>query len=423
MRTARILPSRLEGSVRAPPSKSYTHRAAIAAFLSGKRSRIDRPLLSDDTRATVRGLRALGARVTVHRERWFIRAAGPPSGVVRIDAGASGTSLRFLVPVAASSNRPVEFTGSPRLARRPIRPLLRALADNGAKVRLPRGKAAFPLRIRGPIHPGVFRVPGDETSQFLSGLLLTLPRLERDSVVRLDGPLVSASYVDSTVAVLARHNLHVRHRGTRWRVPAPQRYSGAALTVPGDASSAAYLWAGAAVTGGRVITRNLDPGWPQADFQFLSVLSRMGVSVERSGDGIRVEGRARKPFSADLRGAPDLVPLAAMLGAMVPDGPTRLRFSPALRRKESDRVRETEGLVRALGARVTSGIDTMAISPGDPPSSLRWNPPEDHRLVMASAVAALGLAQPSRLAGADRVSKSFPGFWAALAELGAEVTG
>lgn len=420
----RIAPGAVRGTVRAPPSKSYTHRALVLGWLSGRRFEIRRPLESEDTLATLHGLESFGARVSQRPRAWTV---GPAPRVPRgnerprVRCGRSGTTLRLLAAVAALERWPVRFEVDRQLARRPIEPLLAALRSLGADVRTSeRGASGFPLTIRGPVHGGRVSVTVSESSQFASALLFVLPVLRSRSVLRLRGPIVSKPYLDATVALLRRHGARFSIRGRVVRIPGGQRYAPGAFSVPGDASSAAYLWAAAALTGGKVTVRGIETQWPQADLAILPILRRMGAAVTRSTTGTTVSGRLLRPVQATLTATPDLLPLVGVLAAATP-GTSRLLGAAHARHKESDRRQETARLARALGATVRLSPRRLEIEGSSSPRDLHMTGAQDHRLVMSAAVAALAAHRTSVVGEADAVRKSFPEFWTILRALGAGV--
>jgi 3-phosphoshikimate 1-carboxyvinyltransferase len=332
----------------------------------------------------------------------------------RVRCGASGTTYRFLAAVSALSPRPTRFYGTPRLGLRPIFPLLRALRQHGADVR-PGSTSGFPVRIVGPLRSGEFRITGSESSQFVSALLFVLPRLSGRSTLDVEGPLVSVPYVRATLAVLRAHGVRVTGPMGHWAVEGNQAFDAEGFDVPGDASSAAYLWAAGAISGGSVTVTGVSARWPQADRAILDLLGSAGVSVRARGSAVCVSGRPTEPFDVELTPSPDLFPLAGAVAALIP-GESILRGAPQISGKESDRRAATIELVRRLGGRARSGTDGLHIQGTRRPAAVagaRWT---DHRLVMSAAVASLGAG--GRLAHAETVTKSFPGFWSTLARLG-----
>ena len=420
MSAVRIQPGPVRGRLEAPPSKSYTHRALVVGHLSGRRFRITNPLDSDDTRATARALSQLGTKVVRSRGVWRV-VPGPFPLSIRgsIDCGESGTTLRFLTAVAARAATRVRFTGRPRLGERPMTGLLDALERLGAHVRV--GSGGFPLEVEGPIHGGSVRLDASTSSQFASSLLLTLPTLADDSRVELTGRIVSAPYLDATLAVLAHHRVRVVRRGRTFLIPGRQKFLGAGFRVPGDASSAAYFWAAGALAGDGLQVHGIPPEWPQADRAILGVLRKYGARITTGGNWVAVAGGARRPFTTDLTAAPDLYPLVGVLAALA-TGSSRLQGAPQVALKESDRRAGTERLARALGATTRRARGALVVRGTRSPLPIRLSHLRDHRLVMSAAVGALAASGPSRIGEAEATEKSFPGFWDALRRVGVEVT-
>jgi 3-phosphoshikimate 1-carboxyvinyltransferase len=255
-----------------------------------------------------------------------------------------------------------------------------------------------------------------QSSQFASALLFTLPTLEDDSSIQLRGTIVSEPYLEATLAVLAHHGIQVHRNGRQFEIPGRQRFAGSGFAVPGDASSASYLWAAAAIGGGTVRVSGLPSAWPQADFAVLELLEATGADVSRHPDGATVSGGSRTPFRIDLTDSPDLYPLAGALAATAP-GTSRLVGAPHVFLKESDRRAETARLARALGARVRLAGGGLVIEGSSRPRAVRLPQLSDHRLVMSAAVGALAADRASLVGDATAVRKSFPGFWSVLADL------
>ncbi|MCI4351143.1 MAG: 3-phosphoshikimate 1-carboxyvinyltransferase [Thermoplasmata archaeon] len=415
-----LRPGVVDGTVRAPPSKSYTHRALVIGAHTGRAFRVRRPLVAEDTIATANGLRSLGYAVTARPEIWTVEGPPRPSPASRsfVECRESGSTMRFLTAVAALQPRTTGFRGTGQLRHRPMEGLLSALQGVGARVhRWPPGSDQI-FEVEGPIHAGRVTVDSADTSQFLSALLLSLPTLEGESRLRFPVRLVSAPYVDATLHLLARHGVGWQRERNQFTIRGIVPYERSSFDVPGDASSAAFLWVAAAVTGGSVRTTGTDPTWPQADWQCLDVLETAGARVRRGGSFIEVRGRATIPFEADLGAAPDLLPLLGVLAATIP-GRSRLRGAEHAARKESNRRLRTSRLLRAFGARVRLTPHLLDIRGRERLRGRRLPTLPDHRLVMAAAVGALAADGATRIGPAAAVRKSFPGFWSALHDLGA----
>lgn len=420
MSVHRIRPATAFGRLRAPPSKSYTHRALAAGHLSGRRYRVDRPLDARDTRATAGAVARLGTPVLRTARHWTVEPSStrrrPRS--VSIDCGESGTTLRFVAALAALQDRPIRLEGSRGLGARPMDGLLRPLRRLGARTVKGPGRRGFPLVVTGPIRGGTVSVDSSESSQFASALLLALPTLPDDSVLTLTGRVVSRPYLDATLAVLAHHGLRLRRAGRSFSIPGGQRYRSTHFVVPGDASSAAYLWAAAAVTGGEVEVRGVPLGdrWPQADLRILPLLREYGAAVRTTAQGVSVGGGDRRPFTVDLTDSPDLYPLVGVLAAVAP-GRSVLCGAEHVEVKESDRRRGTVRLARALGARVRAAPQGLVIEGTSSPRAFALVDLTDHRLVMSAAVGALAANGRSSVGDGSAVRKSFPGFWRCLGAL------
>jgi 3-phosphoshikimate 1-carboxyvinyltransferase len=416
-----VRPGPLFGSILAPPSKSYTHRELIASYLAAAPSLLLRPLDCDDTRRTLVALQRLGAQVRIGVDRWRVSPPADrpkPKGKVVVQCGRSGTTLRFLAGLAGVLDREVELRGDAQLARRPLGPLLDYLESAGAEVRRARPGRSLPITIRGPVRRTGGAIDATESSQFASALLLALPVRPARSQVSLRGRPVSAPYLAATVDVLRRRGVRWRRRGATFRIDGPARIQGGTVSIPGDASSAAYLWAAGAISGGVVEVRGVPTDRPQADLRILPTLAAMGSSVIEGREGITLWGRPERAIRTDLTEAPDLLPLVGVIAAGA-RSPSLLTGARQAALKETDRRRTTLALVRQLGASASDGRAGLRIVPHGSLRPIRRTLPDDHRLVMSAAVAALragGVVRP-----AEAVEKSYPDFWRDLRALGADL--
>lgn len=410
-----VRPGRVAGTLRAPPSKSHTHRAFILAALSGNGS-IREPLVSEDTRATLHVLEGLGMLVTVlpHETRvggtW--RAPRKP-----LDAGSSGTTLRLMTAVAAAQRFATALDASAQLRRRPMGPLLEALRMLGARAEGTEGHA--PLVVEGPLRGGDAQLPGDVSSQFLSGLLLAAPLAESETRISIVGPRLSQPYVDITLRQLRDHGVRVEAGPDGYRVPGDQRIRQRPYRVPGDYSSAAFPLVAAAITGGSVRVENLDPEDPQGDRVILDHLARFGASVTREADAATVEGGPLRGCEIDVGDCPDLFPALAVLAA-VAKGRTVLHGAPHLRSKESDRIRLVAENLGAAGVTVRERPDGIEID-GGIPKGITIRDGGDHRIGMAFLVLALASKGASTLLDATIPDKSYPKFLNDMQAIAAEV--
>jgi len=424
-----VPPGRLAGSLPGSPSKSYTHRALLAGLLSQDRVRILRPLISEDTVASLGVTRALGA--TIHargsgpRLAWHVdasRALRKGPGTRRLFAGESGTTLRLFTPASALPGDPVRWDGAASLARRPMRPLLLALSRLGARVRPLSPDRSLPFWVQGPLSAGTVTLPGSISSQFLSALLFALSGLPSPSRVRVRGAQVSQPYVEASLRMLRAFGVRAHRSAEGYEIPGNTPLRPTPVEIPADASSAAYLFAGAALTSGKVKVGPFPTGWPQADLALLPVLRQAGARVLRRGEDWEVTGGVLPlhPFAADLDASPDLAPLLAVLASFA-RGSSRLTGGAQLVHKESDRRQGTEALVRSLGARIRRSEGGWVVQGPPAARRLRLRGLLDHRLLFSAAVAALALPEPSTLGPGSAASKSYPRFFQDLQTLGVPV--
>ncbi|ALL00997.1 3-phosphoshikimate 1-carboxyvinyltransferase [Pyrodictium delaneyi] len=421
-----ITPSKPEGNVKAPPSKSYTHRAILAGLLAGSITIIENPLWSSDTEATLAAAEKLGARVD--RAESLLELSSPGAGALEwtpcIDAVESGTTMRLITGIVSLLDKPVIIYGRGRLHQRPVRPLLEALTRLSVEYMVSNG-CCPPHAVKGPAQGGSTRVDARESSQYLSALLLLGAGLPGGLEMAVDG-LESRPYVDITVRVLEAFGAKVERRGYAWfRVEGPLRPS--RYQVPGDWSSAAPLLAAGALAG-EVTVEGLDPNDPQPDRVIVDVLRGMGAPVEVAGRSVTVGAPSRlQGFSVCIRDSPDLAPALAALAAAA-CGRSRICCIERLRLKESDRVEAVLDLLRRSRVEaklLESPSEGLCIEItgrcGRLPGGVTYNSHGDHRIAMAAALLGLVSEKPVIVEPADVVAKSYPGFWDALRTLGVEI--
>ncbi len=397
----------VDAVVTVPGSKSITARELILAAIADGSSRVIRPLRARDTDLMAAGLRSLGAGVADDGPDWLVTPR-PLRGPADVDAGLSGTVLRFLPPVAALATGPVRVDGDPRLRDRPNAGLLVALRDLGVEVDDGgRGKAPFTVHGTGRVRGGAVVVDASESSQIVSGLLLAAARFDDGLELSLTGGLPSMPHVDMTVTTLRAHGVEVTATERGWRVP-PGPIAARDVIVEPDLSNAAPFLAAAVVTGGRVTVRDWPEVTTQPGAQLDRLLTHMGATVDRTPEGLRVTGTGTiRPLVADLGDVSELVPVLAALAALA-DGSSRLTGIAHMRGHETDRLQALDEVLTAVGARVEQLPDGLVIEPG-PPGPAQLDSYADHRMVMAAAV--LGLAIDGvRVADPGAVSKTLPDF-------------
>ncbi|WP_214020288.1 3-phosphoshikimate 1-carboxyvinyltransferase [Methanoculleus sp.] len=414
VRVSRIGP--VDATFPAPPSKSYTHRALIAGALAGGESRIAGPLRAADTELTVRGLESLGVAIGWLPEEIAVAGCGgtfPTPGEVTIDCGNSGTTLRLLTSAALLARHPVVLTGSTRMLERPVGPLAGALRALGGDVAFT-GRAGFPpIRVSGRLRGGRTQIDGSISSQFVSSILMAAPYADEDVELTLPATPASRSYLDVTADVMLRFGARLERRGYDWfRVESGVPYRGRGYRVEGDYSSASYLFAVAAVCGGRVTVTGLNPESVQGDRRFLDALEAMGCRVTARGDAVMVERTGDlRGIEIDMSSSPDTVQTLAAVAATA-GSPTTIAGIAHLQYKESDRVGVTSDTLRRMGAGVEVTEDSLTITPA-PLHGVAVDPHDDHRTAMAFAVLGLAVGGMAILEPGC-VEKSFPGFWEAL---------
>jgi len=416
----------LEGVVSAPSSKAYTHRMLIAALLSEGTSRIFNPLISADTQATLMAVRAFGAETEIKEHCWTVQGSESvktPSGP--IDCRESGSTLRFMIPVAALANGSVKLIFHTSFKKRPVAPLLGSLKNLGvdSEVLSERGTSAVLIR-GGGIRGGKTSIRGDISSQFISGLLFACPKAQQDTEIEVTTRLESRDYVQMTLEVIAKHGVKVSTAPdiSSLCVPSNQSYRPCDHTVTGDFSSAAFLLAAAAITSSKVKVKNLEYQTAQGDRRIVDILKCMGAEVKLGDDYVTVEGKQLCAVDVDAQDIPDLVPVCAVL-ACYADGTSEIYNAKRLRYKESDRLNALHAELSRMGADIAMEKDKLIISGLCRMHGATVDPHNDHRIAMACAVAALGAEEQTKILNAECVNKSYPQFFEHLRLLGANVVG
>jgi len=403
---------KIEAILTLPGSKSYTHRALIAAALAPGESLLANALKAEDTEVTARVLAALGADLDWQGHTVRVQGTGGRLRPVPepLFLGNSGTSMRFLTAVAGLGQGSYRLTGTPRLCERPMGELLEALQDLGVQATAEKDNDCPPILVGGGgFTGGKTRLSGAVSSQYLSALLLIGPLAAHGVEVEITGELVSRPYVDITLSVLTAFGITFsREAYRRFILPGGQSYRSRQYDIEADASSASYFWAAAALTGGRVTIANLDLESVQGDIDFLSVLARMGCHLTSSLEGLTVEGGPLQGIHMDMSAMPDLVPTLAVLAAFA-DGETVISGVAHLRHKESNRLASVVTELGKMGVTAEETPDGLRIV-GGRPRGAEIETYDDHRLAMSFAVAGLK-AKGTVIRDPDCVAKSFPDFW------------
>lgn len=407
-----IRPGRADGQIAAPPSKSAAHRLLLAAGLCSQQSIVRRVDLSQDILATIDCLQALGTTVVEQRtsgSRYVdLRIRGLRllrSRGTTLPCRESGSTMRFFLPLALATGAPVVLTGSPRLLDRPMTVYETICREQG----LIFSRQGDRIVVRGPLLPGKFAVPGDISSQFVTGLLFALPLLRGDSRLDLTTPPESRSYIDMTLDVLQKAGIRIDEENNGFTVPGEQQYAPFDTTVEGDHSNAAFL--DALGLRGSVTVTGLDPKSRQGDRVYRELFARLCQA--KNGDLPVI----------DVRDCPDLAPILMVVAAL--NGGVRLIGTARLKLKESDRGAAMAAELAKCGCRVDCADDELTVHPCTKTHPL--HAPEkpidahnDHRVVMAMSVVLTTVG--GQIDGAEAVSKSYPGFFDDLIQLGIDVT-
>lgn len=401
-----ITPHMLCGSVTPPPSKSAAHRAIICAALAGGQSQISPFEPSDDMNATISAVTALGARVDRIENGILVDGGNTFRNITsNIDCSESGSTLRFLIPAAALSGKSITFTGHGRLPQRPIGPYLDCLPFAGVHCETGGG---LPLRISGRLKPGKYVLPGNVSSQFVTGLLLALPLLDGDSTIELTTPLQSAGYVDMTLDVMRCFGVEISCRKGSYFVKGGQHYTSCNYIVEGDWSQAAFFLTAGAL-GGRINCLGLDPSSKQGDRAVADILRRIGADI-KTGDTISASGGRLCGCNIDASQIPDLVPALAVAAALS-EGRTVISGAARLKIKESDRLRSIKAGLNSLGAHVDVTGDGLVIDGVPELCGGTADGCGDHRIVMALSVAAIRCKGAVTITGCESINKSYPKFF------------
>ena len=436
----KIIPRKLKGRLDALPSKSHAHRVLIAQKLArmqnGEAANADNahgseiPTFSKDIEATKNCLAQLD------------------SGSPRLNCIESGSTMRFMLPVAMALRDEAVFIGAGKLPSRPISPLREEMERNGCTFStgtpaadadgIPNGFSEI-CTIRGRLQPGAYRLAGNVSSQFITGLLFALPLLDGDSTLELTTALESAGYVDLTLDVLRDFGIMIDEKRSpegfnTYVINGSQRYTEPAdVTVQGDWSNAAF-WLACGALGGDVTLDGVDMTSSQRDKEFADILMQMGAHLEVSSCGtsmdstsatgglssIRCTGNGLCAADIDAAQIPDLVPVLATVMALA-DGASEITHAERLRIKESDRIFTVHDFLSKLGADITDEGSGLSVRGKRTLSGGEVCGHNDHRIVMAAAVASCGCTGPVIIRGAEAVNKSYPDFFRDFAALGGEV--
>ena len=403
----KINPKTLCGKIEAPASKSVAHRMLICAALAKGKSTVKLNKTSDDIEATASCLRALGVIIEKNSSEWTVTPPSEFPEKADLDCGESGSTLRFMLPVVAALGVDATFTAHGRLPSRPIAPLLDEMKNHGVVC-----NDTFPLHISGKLTGGSYRIAGNISSQFITGLLLALPLCEEESEIEIIPPVESKPYIDITTKILSAFGADISESENKYNIRHSDLQSGA-LIVEGDWSNAAFLLAlGAEVSG-------LDRNSAQGDRKFLDVLRAFGCELIETNGAVRVSLDNLHGTEVDASDIPDLVPVICAVAATA-EGCTKICNASRLRLKESDRIKSTVEMINSLGGEAYETTDGITIIGKESLSGGSVDSFNDHRIVMSAAVASQKCKDCVIIKDAQAVNKSYPEFFKDFNSLGGD---
>ena len=415
MSTIKIIPAALKGKISVPSSKSLCHRAIIAAGLAADNCIIENVVFSEDILATCNAMRDIGVSVSVSEDKLTIKGSKFASAINnKIDCKESGSTLRFLIPIVLLTEKKFTFIGQGRLAQRPLTPYYKIFKEQNIKYSSDEG---LPLTVQGRLKTGVYKVPGNVSSQFITGLLFALPLLNGDSKIIVTSELESKAYVDLTIDVLSKFSVKIENVGyAEINIVGNQQYKARNYKVEGDFSQAAF-WLVAGILGDEVLCDDMNINSLQGDLAIVDLIVRMGGDISIKEGKIKTKKSKTHGIIINASECPDLVPILAVL-ASLSEGTTKIINASRLRIKECDRLKAMATELTKLGGDVKEKEDGLIIQGVEKLNGGivdSWN---DHRIAMALSVASIRCRQPVILTNSACVKKSYPKFYKDFEMLG-----
>lgn len=397
-----ITPTKLKGTVNIPSSKSMTHRMLICASLAKGISKISNITFSKDIYATIDALKAMGADIQIDNDNVIVNGINNIPDNADIDCCESGSTLRFLIPITAALGIHSTYTGQGRLPERPITPYIRELTKNGITFEY---HNTMPFTMTGQLKPGKFKLEGNISSQFITGMLFALPLLNGDSEIIMTSDLESKPYADMTIQCLNTFGIEILETNNGYFIKGNQNYKSQNTIVEGDYSQAAFFYV-ANILGNNIKMNNLTENSSQGDKKIVEITEQLCYNENNEPTG----------FSINAADIPDLVPILGVLGTFCKDK-SLISGAERLKIKESDRLETTAAVLNALGGNVTVKNDGLTIKH----SILKGGITDsfgDHRIAMSAAIAATICSEPVIIKNADSVEKSYPSFFKDYQKLG-----
>ncbi len=415
MTTVKITPRNLTGTVTIPPSKSLSHRAIICAALSNGESKVENLIFSEDIIATAEAMESLGIKMNLKDSSIDIIGSDKLELInSEIDCNESGSTLRFIIPIALLTSKEVTFKGRGRLVTRPLTTYYNIFDKEGIEYDT---KSGLPLKVKGSLKPSVYEVEGNISSQFITGLMFSLPLLNGDSSIKIIGELESKGYVDLTIDVLSQYGVKIENKDYKeFIIKGNQKYKCQNYRVEGDYSQVAFFIV-AGLLGGEITCLDMKKDSLQGDRAIIDIVQKMGGKVEVLDDKIIVHPSKTHGAVIDASQCPDLVPIVATLGALS-EGETRIINAERVRIKESDRLEAMRCELNKIGADIKETPDGLIINGKDMLEGGvvdGWN---DHRIVMAMAMASVRCKGELVIEGSEAIKKSYPTFFEDFKNLG-----
>lgn len=414
---AQISPSTLHGTIKLPPSKSMAHRLIICASLAKGRSTISNVAYSVDIQTTIEGMKALGAKIQCLEDSLIIDGIEDfhQCQASVIECNESGSTLRFLIPLFSLTEKKITFVGKGRLMERPQKIYEQIFQEKQLFFK----QDSFGIQIQGALPSGHYTVPGNVSSQFISGLLFILPLLNEDSYIHIQEPFESKSYIDLTLQAMRDFHVHAEFRDDHTLyVKGNQHYQPCNISVEGDFSQFAFFGVAAAINHDLHI-QGVSHDSLQGDKQILDILKDFQADVKETDDGYMIRKSELKGNLIDLANCPDLGPIACVLG-MFAQGTTKIIHAQRLRLKESDRILAMETELAKFGCQIQSDEDSITIIGGCHAPSVPLSGWKDHRIVMALSMACTMLS--GTIEGTEAIAKSYPNFYEDCQKINMEVT-
>lgn len=416
MTAVKIIPAKLKGTIQVPPSKSLAHRAIIAASLANGVSRIDNIEYSKDIQATIKAMVALGTKIDLFDD--YIIVDGSTTFTKQgceIDCEESGSTLRFMVPISIITANQVHFSGRGNLGKRPLDVYYQIFERQGIEYTYQ--KDILDLTIKGQLKADHFKIPGDISSQFITGLLFALPLMEQDSIIEITSPLESKGYIDLTLQILNQYGIKIINDDYRiFKIAGKQKYQIHDYRVEADFSQAAFFLVAGAI-GNDVTLTDLNLESLQGDKMIIDYLKAMNANLQITDQGIKFNGGNLKATSVDASQCPDVIPVLSVALALA-KGESEVINARRLRIKECDRLEATVSQLNQLGIKAVELSDGMKITGSKEFTGGNCLTYNDHRMAMMLAVAATRSTQPLILDNLECVSKSYPSFWEDYHSLG-----